>query len=284
MMDDKAHEWTVMAKRAGLRYYFREFWSYRRLMGFLATKILEKQYQRSILGKLWLFIRPAMVVLMYTVLFGGVLGVDSGPLPFVLFLILGMTVWSTFDRALTWSTRSMETVRGIIKKVYFPKLLLPVAGQATGLFDLVVFSIYLLLAFLYFRLFKQQAVFSFAWELLAAPLAVALAVYFSLAISLWTSVLDALSRDMRYSLRYFMQVWMFFTPVVYPSERIPEKLRLLIDLNPMTALVENFRAALVPHAVVSWIAFLYPFLASSVILAGGLWFFLSFESETVDSL
>lgn len=283
-MDNKNCEWTITAKKAGLRNYLNEFWSYRHLMKFLTSKILEKQYQRSTLGKLWLFIRPAMVVLMYTVLFGGVLNVDSGPLPFVLFLILGLTVWSTFDRAITWSTRSIETVRGIIKKVYFPRLLLPLAGQATGLFDLIVFSCYLLLSFMFFFLFKGLPVFNFGLEILAAPLSIALTVYFSFAISLWTSVLDALSRDMRYSLRYFMQVWMFFTPVAYPADRIPENLHLLINLNPMTPLVENFRAALVPQTSVSWIAFLYPFLVSSVILVGGMWFFLSFESQTVDSL
>ncbi|MBI5578633.1 MAG: ABC transporter permease [Deltaproteobacteria bacterium] len=284
MNTERNAQWIVTSKSTGICNYMRELWSYRRLLGFLTNKILEKQYQRSTLGWLWLVIRPAMMVLMYTVLFGTVLGVDSGPLPFLMFIVLGLSVWTSFDRALTWSTRSMETVRGITKKVYFPKLMLPIAGQASGIIDLSVLLIYVAIVWIYYYFIKGQAVLSLGWELLAAPVGVILSFYMSLAMSLWTSVLDAISRDMRYSLRYFMQAWMFFTPVMYPVSRIPEKWRILIQLNPMTPVVENFRAAFVPHIQVEWFAFVYPFVFASIAFVSGLWFFMTFESETVDSL
>lgn len=278
------NEWVLTAKSPGLWAYLKEFWTYRRLFRFIATKILEKQYQRSMLGRLWIVLRPMITVLMYTVLFGFIFNVDTPPVPYVVFLILGFAVWSSFEQALNWATRSIEAVRGIAQKVYFPKLLIPIAGQTMGIITMGIFVGYLIFAALYYWIINGQVVFALSWELLGAIVALALTFYFSIALSLWTSLFDAIGRDMRYSLRYLMQAWMFFTPVVYSIDRLPEKWRWLMELNPLAPLVINFRAAWLAHVDVVWQAFLYPFFLSSVILICGLWVFLEFEGQTVEAI
>jgi lipopolysaccharide transport system permease protein len=275
--------WTISAKKVGIIAYLREIWNYRRLFNFLVNKILEKQYQKTLLGRFWLVFRPAIHVILYSLLFGSLLNVKSDLVPYPLFLIIGMSLWMLFDKSLMWGTRSLDAVQGILKKIYLPRLLVPMAAQVSGLIVFVVMMSYCVLMFAYYRL-TGLSYFSINTELLASIISVILVILLAFTISLWTSVLDSLGRDMRYSLSYVMQCWMFITPITFPITTFPEGWRWIVELNPMTPLVQNFRAGLLTDYLVDWSSFFYPSLLILLTLPLSLIFFTSFENKSVDAI
>lgn len=283
-MQNDEQTWVITPRASGFISYITEMFKYMRLMKFLAWKIMQKQYQRSFLGRLWLLIRPAMVVVMYSVLFGLILQVESDPIPYIVFIVLGFAIWNVFDRGLTWGTRCIDAVRGLLTKIYFPRMLLPIAGQATAVVELGVYAIYLAGTAAFYNGYKAMQVFSLEPKMAAALVAIVLAFYLAIALSLFTSILDAKGRDMRFGLRYVTQVWMFLTPVVYPIERLPEFMRGIIEWNPMTPIVQAFRASLLTGGVVDWQSLVYPLIVATVLSIGGVLFFIDFEGRTSDSL
>ncbi len=275
--------WTISAKKVGVTAYLRELWNYRKLFNFLVNKILEKQYQKTLLGRFWLVFRPAINVFLYSLLFGVLLNVKSDLVPYPLFLLVGMSLWMLFDRSLMWGTRSLDAVQGILKKIYLPKLLVPMAAQVSGLIVFLVMMSYCFLMFAYYQV-MGLSFFNFNWELFASLVSVILVILFAFSISLWTTVLDSLGRDMRYSLSYIMQVWMYITPITFPIATFPEGWRWVVKINPMTPLVQNFRAGLLDQYLVDWSGFFYPTILILLALPFSFIFFTAFERKSVDSI
>lgn len=277
-------DWIISTRNVGIIAYCKELWFYRGLFSFFCQKSLHRLYRRTILGRFWIFVRPMVAVVSYSIFFYHVVHVETGHVPFLLFMILGFTVWHMFERALTWSTRSLSSNRGVIQKIYFPRMILPLAAQTVSIVEGAFFLIYIAAAMIYFEHFKGQDVFALRFDLLAAPLILFITLLFAFGISLWTALLDALGRDMRFILRYILQGWLFYTPILYPLSNVPENWRWFFEINPLSGLVVNFRAAFLPTESVDWSALLYPAIVSILCVIIGAWFFLSFENKSADAI
>lgn len=275
---------VIEPRRTGLGERIREIKLHRGLLRFFATRAIDKVARRTILGRLWLLLRPLLDVASRVLIFGGLLGIPSNGIPYFLFFLAGMTVWAFFEQTLIWATRSLELNRKLLQKVYFPRILLPIASSAPALYQLGVYFTLLALAIVVISVSDATMYLQLDLQLLAAIGAVFLAGALALAIGIWTSVLGANVRDVRYSLLYVLGFWFFVTPVIYPLSLVPEGYRTLAQVNPMTPIVELFRMSLFDAGqVASWS------LAGTVVLIfvlglSGLWYFGRAESAAVDRL
>jgi lipopolysaccharide transport system permease protein len=263
---------------------FREVGRYRALLPFFGRRALEKLYIRTHLGWLWIPMRPLLDVVLKALIFGGLLGAPSGDVPYFLFFLIGMMAWTLFEQSLMWSTRSIELNRQLIKKLYFPRLLLPFAHLAPALVELFLYSIILAVSLVVFKVVDGTTHIPLEPQLILAPVGMLLGVLLALGISFWTSVLGAATRDMRFTLSYILGVWFFLTPVIYPLSSLPAFLQPFAVINPMTPIIEMVKWASVGVGALD-----LPGLALSVgmivvIWASGLWFFSRAEALSVDQM
>ena len=281
-------EWVIEPRQHGVWYRAREFWAYRRLWWYFAADTLTSLYRRSPLGWLWMLMRVAGPIGLSAVIFGGVLQVSSGTVPYFLFFLCGTTTWMLFERSLLVITRSLEQNRRLITKIYFPRLILPTAAVSIAALYLTLLLVVIVGTSMYF--FRRDGVWyiSLRPELLVAVGAVLLSLIFAVAVGLWTSVLQARYRDVRYGIRYFLPFWFYLTPVIYPLsrilDRVPDQWHWVVSLNPMVTVVEAFKwgtlgeGTLQPASVVTSLALI------AVTLASGLWFFIREEAASIDKL
>jgi lipopolysaccharide transport system permease protein len=276
---------VIEPRRRGGTERARELWRHRGLLRFFAARSTQKMYARTKLGKAWVPLRPVLDTGSKVLIFGGLLGAQSNGAPYLLFFMAGMAAWTLFDRSLYWMTRSLELNRGLVSKLYFPRLLLPVAGLAPALVETAVYGCMVLIA-----AFGYLAIDG-TWYLELEPLHV-LAVVGSLllsmalagAIALFTSVLGATTRDMRFTLSYITGFWFFLTPVIYPLSQVPEKFRGLAQVNPMTPVVELFKWGLLDGGHVTAGGLIWTVCLIFVIASAGLVFFVRAENFAVDRI
>ena len=275
--------WVVEPRNVGLVAQARDVWRYRYLFRFFAARALRKRYARTILGIGWLFIRPLFPVLIGTLVFGGVLGVQAD-VPFFLFLMVSMAHWRAFGSSLMWSTRSIEINRGMVKKLYFPRIILPIATMSPGLMDLIVYLLTIFVAAIYYQVTSGVWYLQMPPRLLWAVLSLVLTLWFALSLGLFTSILGAQTRDMRWSLRYIMNGWMLLTPVMYPVTMIPEQWRWMLALNPMVAFIEAFKFGMIGSGGVDLSGLAIASGLTAALFCVGLWFFNRAEATSADRL
>jgi lipopolysaccharide transport system permease protein len=276
---------VVEPRRPGVAERLRELRQSRALFSFFARRALEKIYARTVLGWGWLLARPLIDVGTRALIFGGLLGAPSGGIPYFLFFLAGMTIWSLFERTTWWATRGIELNRGLLRKIYVPRLVLPLASASPAIVEFAVYLGMLVLALGFFVLHDGHLYLSTGPQLLAAVAAVALALGLALGISLWTSVLAARARDVRFTLQYALGFWFFLTPVIYPLSAVPDKFKTLAAVNPMSAIVELFRYGLLgAGGEVTALGLAISIGSVVVIGAGGLVFFARHEAAAVESM
>jgi lipopolysaccharide transport system permease protein len=279
-----ADAWLIEPRRQGVLERVRELWRYRYLWWFFAADTMTEQFRRSKLGWLWLIARVAGPVGLNAVIFGGVIGVQSGGTPYFLFFLCGTTTWVLFERSLLFVTRSLERNRTLVTKVYFPRLILPMAAVAPGLLYLVVLVLVTVGTVIYFHRQDGLWYITVRPELFASVAAILLSLVFTVAVGLWTSVLQARYRDVRYGLRYVMPFWMYFTPIIYPATTIPEKYRWLVTINPMAPIVEMYKWGTLGEAHLTTAGVVTTLTQIVVTLVTGIWFFNREEASSVDKL
>jgi lipopolysaccharide transport system permease protein len=276
--------WVIEPRQHGVLYRVRELWQYRYLWWYFASQSIATMWRRTKLGWIWLVLRVAAPLGINSLIFGGLLGVQSNGPPYFLFFMCGSATWVLFERSLLVVTRSLEENRKLVTKVYFPRLILPLSSVAPGLLYLAVILFMMVVTVLYYR--RQHGVWYITLrpELLASVAAVGLALAFTLAVGLWTSVLQARYRDVRQGLRYFMPFWMYFTPIIYPVTTVPEQWRWLLAFNPMAAIVEAFKWGTlgVGHLTVNLVVTSLVMIALTMVT--GMWFFNREESASIDKL
>jgi lipopolysaccharide transport system permease protein len=261
----------------------RELWAYRDLVWFLALRDLRARYKQSLLGVAWVLIQPLGTLLLFAGLFGALLGRDALPgaagVPYALSTFCALVPWQLFAGALVASGNSLVSNQALITKVYFPRLAAPIAPILTALVDFAL-TLALLVAMMAWH--GHAPGVAIVW----LPLFTLLAVASALAVSLWLSALNALFRDVRHALPLLAQLWLLATPVVYASERVlagrPEWVRWLYGLNPMAAVVEGFRFALLGTPPPSESLLLASGLAVAVLGLGGALFFRRMEPRFAD--
>jgi lipopolysaccharide transport system permease protein len=283
-LDAGAEWWEIEPRQHGVFDRVRELWRYRYLWWYFASDTMTGQFRRSKLGWIWLLLRVAGPVGLNAVVFGGMLGVESGGPPYFLFFLCGTTTWILFERSLLFVTRSLERNRKLITKVYFPRLILPMSAVAPGLLYLLILLIVMIGTVIYY--FRKEGLWYITLrpELLAAVAAIVLSLIFTIAVGLWTSVLQARYRDIRYGLRYVMPFWMYFTPIIYPVSAIPEKWRWLVALNPMAPIVELFKWGTLGQGHLTVPSMVTSLALITVTMISGIWFFNREEAASIDKL
>lgn len=276
--------WTIEPRQYGVVDRIRELWHYRYLWWYFASLSVEGMYRRTKLGWLWLIFRVSAPVGLNSLVFGGLLGVESNGPPYFLFFVCGSATWILFERSLLVVTRSLERNRKLITKVYFPRLILPMSAVAPGLLYLSILLITMIGADIYYRYHNGVWYIRLRPELLVSAAAVVMALVFTISVGLWTSVLQARYRDMRQGIRYFMPFWMYFTPVIYPVTTVPEQWRWLLSFNPMAGIVEAFKWGTLGTGHVTVVGLTTSFVMLVVTLIGGIWFFNREEAASIDKL
>ena len=276
--------WVIEPRQYGVLERARELWHYRYLWWYFAAQSVTSMYRRTKLGWLWLFLRVSAPVGINSLIFGGLLGVNSSGPPYFLFFVCGSATWILFERSLLVVTRSLERNRKLVTKVYFPRLILPLSSVAPGLLYLAIMLLVMVLTVFYHR--RQSGVWYITLrpELLVSVVAVFFALIFTVAVGLWTSVLQARYRDIRQGLRYFMPFWMYFTPIIYPVTTIPEQWRWVLALNPMSSVVEAFKWGTlgVGHLTVGGVTTSLAMIALTLVT--GIWFFNREEASSIDKM
>jgi lipopolysaccharide transport system permease protein len=274
---------VIEPRRRGGVARARELWRHRGLVRFFAGRATQKMYARTKLGKLWIPLRPILDTSSKALIFGGLLGAQTDGAPYLIFFMAGMAAWTLFDRSLYWMTRSLELNRSLVSKLYFPRLLLPISALAPPLVEsLVYFALLLVTLFGFLILDGTWYMELDPLRLAAAVAALMLSVALAGAIAMFTAVLGAATRDMRFTLAYITNFWFFLTPVIYPLSQVPERFRGLAQVNPMTPVVELFKWGLLDGGTVSVGGLAWTCALIVVIASGGLVFFARAENYAVD--
>jgi lipopolysaccharide transport system permease protein len=214
-----------------------ELWAYRELLFFLTWRDLRVRYKQAVLGMGWVILQPLMMTLVFTVFLGVIVRVPSDNVPYPLFAYSGLLLWTFFSGAISGSGNSLVGNAHLITKVYFPRLLVPLASILARMVDLLVALVMLVGLMIYFRVGVSTG-------LLMVPVVIVLLALLALGLGMWTSALNVKYRDVGLALPVFIQLWMFVSPVVYPLTLVPERWRLVYSLNPLVGIIEGFRAAL----------------------------------------
>jgi len=220
-----------------LELNLRELWDARELLYFFVWRDLKVRYKQTAIGALWAILQPFLTMLVFSLFFGRLAHIPSDGLPHSVFYYSALLAWIYFSTALQHATNTMVENQRVITKVYFPRLLLPLASVSSGLVDLGFGFIVFLGMLLYYRIQPGSAI-------LLVPVFLLLAVLTALGVGVWLSALNAIYRDVRYVVPFLIQFWMFASPVAYPSSLVPDRWRWLYGLNPMAGVVEGFRWSL----------------------------------------
>ena len=254
---------------------FAELWRNRELLYFLVWRDIKVRYKQTALGAAWALLQPLVAMAVFTLFLGRFLGVPSDGVPYPLFVYAGLLPWTYFANAVTTAGGSMVSNANLISKVYFPRLIVPLAAVTIGLVDLAI-GLALLMP-----LMLAWGVVPGPRMLLVLPF-IALAVLTAFGAGLWLCTLDVRYRDVRHAVPFLVQVWMFATPVVYPASIVPEGLRVLYGLNPMVGVVEGMRWAVFGHAAPLPGMVAVSTLVVLFLVAGGLLYFRRVEGSFSD--
>ncbi|HTY14992.1 MAG TPA: ABC transporter permease [Methanoregulaceae archaeon] len=216
---------------------FHELWEYRELLYFFTWRDVKLRYKQTGLGIAWAVLQPLLMMVIFTLFFGRLAGIPSDNVPYPLFAFTALLPWTLFAEGMSRSTLSMVQNANIMTKVYFPRLIMPVASILSPLVDFIVAFGLLVILMIYYGVVPTINV-------IFLPLLIIFAMMTSLSVGLWLSALNVQYRDFQYTVPFLIQIWMFASPVVYPASMIPQSWQWLYALNPMTGVIEGFRWAL----------------------------------------
>jgi homopolymeric O-antigen transport system permease protein len=253
---------------------FRDLWAHRELFYFLVWRDLKVRYKQTVLGALWVILQPLLMTLIFVVFLGFVVRVPSENIPYPLFLYSALLAWTFFSNAVASSSFSLVGNASMITKVYFPRVIVPLASVTVRLADFLIASVILFALIAYYRI-------SPGWNLLLAPLLVAHLTILATGIGLFLAALNVKYRDVGTVLPVLLQLWMFISPVIYPTSLIPARWQPLYNLNPLTGIIENFRASLFGLPL-NYKSLLSSVIVTVIILLYSTYVFRQLEDEFAD--
>ena len=261
----------------------RDLWVYRELVYFLTWRDLKVRYKQTVLGAAWAVLQPFITMVVFTIFFGGLLKVSSEGVPYPVFSYTALLPWGIFSKALTDAGRSMVLNRNMITKIYFPRLVIPLASVLAGVVDFLIAFVVLLGMIAYYNTFGhyQIHITSAVWTL---PLFLLLALVTALGIGLWLSALNVVYRDVGYILPFLTQLWFYVTPIVYSSSEVPQRWRVLYGLNPMVGVVEGFRWAMLGTQTAPGPVLAVSSLVALALLVSGMFYFRRMERTFADTV
>jgi lipopolysaccharide transport system permease protein len=253
----------------------REVWKYRELLYFLIWRDVKVRYKQTLIGAAWAILQPVATMLAFSAVFGRLIGVPSDGVPYPLFSYVGLVVWTFFAAAINRSAMSLVSDARLISKVYFPRVLVPIAAILAIGVDFGVSLLILFALMLFYGVAPGAAVVTLPCFLLLAFMTAG-------GLGLWLSALNVRYRDVSYVVPFLTQFWLFITPVAYPSSIVPEQWRLLYALNPMVGVVEGFRWGLLGTPGLPVPSMLVSAVVVVVLFASGLFYFHRTEDQFAD--
>jgi lipopolysaccharide transport system permease protein len=231
------HHVTVIEPPKGWRMLdWRELWAYRELLWVLTTRDIKVRYKQTVLGAAWAVIRPVLTMVIFSVVFGQLAQMPSDGYPYPVFVYAALLPWTFFAAAISTSGQSLVGSTHLVSKVFFPRLIIPLSAVGAGLVDLLISTVILLLMMAWYGV-------GWSWNLLAAPILLIAVIFVALGVGTLLSALTVAYRDFSHITPFLVQVWMYMTPVIFPVSLVPQRWHWLLYLNPMTGLVEGYRAS-----------------------------------------
>ena len=269
-------EKTVIERQSGWQFIdWRELWQYRDLFYFLVWRDIKTRYAQSVLGVGWAIIQPLFNMIVFTIVFGNLAKVSSDGVPYAIFSYTALVPWAYFSSSLTGATGSLVASKNLITKVYFPRLVVPLAPVLGKLID---FSIALLILF---GMMLWFGISPTIWTL-SLPLLILLMMLTAAGLGMWLTALSVQYRDINYAMSFFIQLLMYAAPVVYPASSVPEQYRLLYALNPMVGVIEGFRSALLNTNPMPWADIGIGAIMAILIFISGILYFRRMERIFAD--
>ncbi len=265
----------IQPPRGWVSLSLNELWEYRELLYFLVWRDIKVRYKQTVLGAAWAVLQPVMTMVVFSLFFGMLAKIPSDGVPYPLFAYAALVPWTFFAYAMSQSADSLVGSANLIKKVYFPRLIIPLASVMAGLVDFAIAFVVLIGMLLAYGIMPTIHV---VW----LPMLVLLALITALGVGLWLSALNVRYRDVRYTLPFLTQFWLFATPIAYPSSLLPENWKLLYALNPMVGVVEGFRWALLGTQTRPGSMVIASAIAAFALLAAGLLYFRRMEETFAD--
>jgi len=257
-------------------------WRYRDLLSLLVWRDFVSKYKQTILGPLWFIIQPLSMTLVFAVVFGRIAGLSTDGLPPVLFYLCGQLGWNYFAQNLSSTSATFVVNAALFSKVYFPRLVIPLAAVISNLFAFGIQVAMFVCFYAYFKYARGVAGFGMQWQVIVLPLLVLQTAILSLGVGLILSALTAKYRDLTHLSALIVQIWMYATPVIYPLSKVPPRWQWIALLNPMTPIVEGFRVLLLGVGTVEIAHVIWSIAITLAVTAGGLMLFGRIEKTFVD--
>jgi len=254
---------------------FNELREYRDLFYFLVIRDIKVRYKQTVLGGLWAIIQPFFMMIVFTLFFGKLAKIPSDNIPYPIFNFSAMVAWTYFANALSNSGNSLVASANLVSKVYFPRIIIPLTPILAGLLDFNIAFLMLIVMMIYYNIYPTIMIFFL-------PLLVVLMIFTTSGVGMFLSALNAKYRDIKYTIGFLVQVWMFSSPIVYPSSMVPEKYQLIYAINPMVGVIEGFRSILLGTIPFPTSMVIISFIVSSILLFFGMIYFKQTERFFAD--
>jgi len=263
---------------------FAEIWRYRQVSPYLMREFVAKRYRRTYLGLFWIPLRPALDIASRAFLFGGLLQVGSGDRPYFIFIAFSSAGWQVFDSTLKWGTRVLQRGRGIVVGLHIPRAVTMTGTVGPSILDFITYAAVALVGALYYLIFQGHNYLAPPQQMPIGVFGLVLLLLFGLGVSLFTSPISMITREVRYILGYATQFLYFVTPVVYDIDHIPKQYRTIAEINPLTGPIEMVKYGFLSTAPPTTLSLTSSFIGLVVILVTGFNFFSRLEGAAVDRL
>jgi len=268
--------YTVIEPRKGWQLInLRELYEYKDLLYFMVKRDILVVYKQSVFGFCWAIVRPVMSMVIFSIIFGKLAKISSDGIPYPIFTYTALLPWQYFSQSMTQSTQSLVSKASIITKVYFPRIIIPIAPVFAGLADFVTASSVLSLLMIWYSITPTI-------NILFIPLLILLMIFTAAGIGMWLSAITIQFRDLKHAVSYLSQVLMYAAPVVWPASLIPEKFRLVYGIYPMAGVIEGFRSALLGKKPMPWDLIFVGTIVSFLLVVSGAYYFRRMEKIFAD--
>jgi len=266
---------VIKPSRGWIALKLNELWEYRELLYFLIWRDIKVRYKQTVLGAAWAIIQPFFTMVVFSLFFGRLAKMPSDGIPYPIFAYAALVPWTFFANGLSQSSNSLVGSANLIKKVYFPRMVVPISSVISGAVDFVLAFIVLVGMMLVYGIFPT---INIIW----LPFLLLLTFVTALGVGLWLSAMNVQFRDVRYTVPFLTQFWLFATPIAYPSSLLSEPWRTLYGINPMVGVVEGFRWALLGTDTAPGPIIIVSSLVALVLLVGGTFYFRRMEKTFAD--
>ncbi len=267
---------VIKPKKGLIPLNLSEIWHFRELLYFLAWRDIKVKYKQTALGAAWAILQPFLTMIVFLILFGKLAKIPSDGIPYPIFVYAGILLWNYFSSALNSAGNSLVASSNLITKVYFPRLIIPASASLSALLDFLIASI-ILIGLMFFYHFTPGII-----GIVIIPIIIFLTFMVAMGCGLWLSALNVEYRDFQYVIPFLIQIWMFVTPVIYPVTFLPDKYRWILSFNPMSGIIEAFRASIFRHQEINWSLLIISLAVAVVIFVTGMLYFRKVERSFAD--